>query len=75
VRRRVSFPVILPRKAHARRGFPHLFGSHTVDKILLAVVKPSGQRLEELPEQVWNEALGKEGTVYRKAWMIMDGEQ
>ncbi|EMB8466179.1 DEAD/DEAH box helicase [Enterobacter hormaechei] len=33
------------------------------------------QRLENLPEQVWSEALGKEGTVYRKAWMIMDGEQ
>ncbi|ELY2678327.1 DEAD/DEAH box helicase [Cronobacter sakazakii] len=33
------------------------------------------QRLEKLPEQVWSEALGKEGTVYRKAWMIMDGEQ
>ena len=33
------------------------------------------QRLEKLPEQVWCEALGKEGTVYRKAWMIMDGEQ
>ncbi|HCD3002941.1 TPA: DEAD/DEAH box helicase [Enterobacter cloacae] len=33
------------------------------------------QRLENLPEQVWSEALGKEGTVYRKAWMILDGEQ
>jgi len=31
------------------------------------------QRLEDLPEQVWSKALGKEGAVYRKAWQIMDG--
>lgn len=33
------------------------------------------QRLENLPEQVWNESLGKEGAIYRKAWMILDGAQ
>lgn len=33
------------------------------------------QRLENLPEQVWSEALGREGAIYRKAWMIMDGNQ
>lgn len=33
------------------------------------------QRLEKLPEQVWGEAIGREGYDYRKAWMIMDGEQ
>lgn len=32
------------------------------------------QRLEKLPEQVWSEALGREGAIYHKAWMIMDGE-
>lgn len=33
------------------------------------------QRLENLPEQVWSEALGREGAIYRKAWMILDGAQ
>ncbi|WP_287811856.1 DEAD/DEAH box helicase [Advenella sp.] len=33
------------------------------------------QRLENLPEQIWSEALGREGAVYRKAWMILDGAQ
>lgn len=32
------------------------------------------QRLEKLPEQVWSEALGREGAIYHKTWMIMDGE-
>lgn len=33
------------------------------------------QRLENLPEQVWSEALGREGAIYRKVWMILDGAQ
>ena len=33
------------------------------------------QRLETLPEDVWTKALGKEGALYRKVWMIMDGVQ
>lgn len=33
------------------------------------------QRLENLPEQAWSEALGREGAIYRKAWMILDGAQ
>lgn len=33
------------------------------------------QRLENLPEQVWNESLGSEGAIYRKVWMILDGAQ
>ena len=33
------------------------------------------QLLENLPEQVWSEALGREGAIYRKAWMILDGAQ
>ncbi|WP_321270755.1 DEAD/DEAH box helicase [Alcaligenes sp. PF14] len=33
------------------------------------------QRLETLPEQVWSEALGSEGAIYRKAWMVLDGVQ
>ena len=33
------------------------------------------QRLENLPEQAWNDALGRDGAVYRKAWMILDGAQ
>lgn len=31
------------------------------------------QRLEALPEQEWNAALGATGRVYRRAWQIMDG--
>lgn len=31
------------------------------------------QRLETLPEQDWNAALGAAGSIYRKAWRIMDG--
>lgn len=33
------------------------------------------QRLANLPEQVWSEALGREGAIYRRAWMILDGAQ
>lgn len=31
------------------------------------------QRLETLPEQIWRDALGSDGVIYHKAWMILDG--
>lgn len=31
------------------------------------------QRLEALPEQAWDAAMGTSGRVYRKAWRIIDG--
>ncbi|MDO4904283.1 MAG: DEAD/DEAH box helicase [Lautropia sp.] len=33
------------------------------------------QRLETLSEKGWDAALGSEGSIYRKAWMIVDGTQ
>lgn len=33
------------------------------------------QRLENQPEQVWSKALGDEGVIYHRAWMILDGAQ
>jgi len=56
-----------------RRAAPHL--AETLRLTREDSLPAIRQRLENLPEQVWSEALGSEGAIYRKAWMILDGAQ
>lgn len=56
-----------------RRAAPRLAETlRLTQKDSLPVIR---QRLENLPERAWSDALGSEGAIYRKVWMILDGAQ